>query len=189
MVYYSRYGTGKRDAMLGVSLLQLVTSKPEACWFLKAQLKQSLPCSFHVLATRHSFASVYPTLTKYISTFGYHQGTPLGFHKRFLPCPAMSWMLVLILRYPPAFLLVDCVHGISDHALKLISALKFPRHRKTSFLDLKFEQGGSRLLSWLVYQKDTIPSRQRDSFAPTILTFSSIKVSYIGSCLLDSPHP
>jgi hypothetical protein len=43
MTYYSRYATGKKDIMLGFSLLQLVTSEPRDVAILEAQLKQSLP--------------------------------------------------------------------------------------------------------------------------------------------------
>jgi hypothetical protein len=65
MVYYSRYTTGNKCVMLGFSLLQLVTSKPGAVAIPKAQLTQSLPCSFHVPATQHGIASVYPTPTRH----------------------------------------------------------------------------------------------------------------------------
>jgi hypothetical protein len=40
MVYYSRYATGKKGALLGFSLLQLVTSEPTADAIPEAQLKQ-----------------------------------------------------------------------------------------------------------------------------------------------------
>jgi hypothetical protein len=35
-------------------------------------------------------------------------------------------MLALIPVFPHALLSTDYVHGIADHALKLLSALKFP---------------------------------------------------------------
>jgi hypothetical protein len=41
--------------------------------------------------------------------------------------------------YPTAFLLVNQVHGISDHALKLISASKFPP--SDSFPSLPCKEG------------------------------------------------
>jgi hypothetical protein len=67
--------------MLGFSLLQLVTSEPRAVAIPEAQLTQSLPCSFHVLATQHSIGSVYPDPTKCVSTSDHHHDTSLGFYK------------------------------------------------------------------------------------------------------------
>jgi hypothetical protein len=58
VAYYSRYATEKKGVMLGFSLLQLVTSELEAIDIPEAQSKQSLPCSFHVPATRRGIASV-----------------------------------------------------------------------------------------------------------------------------------
>jgi hypothetical protein len=39
MAYYSRYTTGKEGVILGFSLLQLVTSEPQAIDVPEAQLK------------------------------------------------------------------------------------------------------------------------------------------------------
>jgi hypothetical protein len=64
MAYYSRYATRKKGVILGFSLLQLVTFEPRDIAILKAQPRQSLPCSSQVSATRHSFASVHPVLTR-----------------------------------------------------------------------------------------------------------------------------
>jgi hypothetical protein len=58
-----RYATGKKYIMLGFSLLPLVTSELGVIAIPEAQPMQSLPCSFHVSATRHNIASVYPTPT------------------------------------------------------------------------------------------------------------------------------
>jgi hypothetical protein len=65
--------------MLGFSLLHLVTSKPEAIAISEAQLTQSLPCLFHVLAAQHIIVSVYPSPTQCVSTFDHHLRTFLGF--------------------------------------------------------------------------------------------------------------
>jgi hypothetical protein len=117
MVYYSRYATAKKGVMLGFSRLQLVTSEPEDCWFPKAQPTQSLPCLFQL----YSIASVYPTPTKCVYVFDHHLSTFL----RFLPCSIASWMW-LWFSCTLRFLLSNCVHGIPDHALKLILTPKFP---------------------------------------------------------------
>jgi hypothetical protein len=61
--------------------MQLVTSEPDAIDIPKAQLKQSLPCSFHVPTTRHSLASKYPVPAKYVSASEHHQGMCLDFVK------------------------------------------------------------------------------------------------------------
>jgi hypothetical protein len=122
-----RYATGKKCVMLGFSLLQLVTSESRAIAILKAQLTQSLPCSFHVPATRRGIASVYPTPTK-------HDLPPVTI----MICPGVSQRIPPLFRHvmgvgtdiyqlPP---LANRVHDISDHALKLISALRSFRHRK-----------------------------------------------------------
>jgi hypothetical protein len=77
--YYLRYAIRKKGVMLGFSLLQLVTSEPKVIDIPEAQPKQSLPQSFHVPATWHSIANVYPTLTQCVSTFDHHLGTFFDF--------------------------------------------------------------------------------------------------------------
>jgi hypothetical protein len=78
-----------------------------------------------ILVVRHSLVSVYPTPTKYVSASDHHQGMSLGFCEDPSPVPARPgcwhWFLCTL-----HLLLADCVHGFAYHALKLISALKFP---------------------------------------------------------------
>jgi hypothetical protein len=65
MAYYLRYAIKKNCVMRGFSMQQLVTSELEAIDFPEAEPKQSLPCPFHVPATRHSIVSVCPTSTRH----------------------------------------------------------------------------------------------------------------------------
>jgi hypothetical protein len=84
--------------------------------FPEPQSKQSLYWSSHVLSTRHSNASVYPTLTKCVSTSDHHHDPSLGIHNGFLPCPVASWMLALIPMYPTTFFwLIRCMASLTIH--------------------------------------------------------------------------
>jgi hypothetical protein len=69
MLYYSRYATERKDAVLEVPLLQLITSKPLACCFSKTLLTWALPYSFQVMATRPDLACVSPTSIGYTTWF------------------------------------------------------------------------------------------------------------------------
>jgi hypothetical protein len=72
-------------------------------------------------------------------------------------CSDTSLMLALILLHPPTFLLADCVHGITDRALKLISAPKFPPSKM--FSSRPSEQGIiSTSIAYL--PKDKLPADQ-----------------------------
>jgi hypothetical protein len=86
----------KKCVMLEFSLLQLVTLKPEVVNIPEVQPTQSLPCSFHIPATRHSIAIVCQAPTKcdlLLITVMMHPWVLQGF----LICSATSWMLALIL--------------------------------------------------------------------------------------------
>jgi hypothetical protein len=60
---------------------------------------QSLPYSFHVLATQHSIASVYPTPTQCVSAFDPIWTCPWAFAEA-PPLPCTPWIRALILVYP-----------------------------------------------------------------------------------------
>jgi hypothetical protein len=125
-MYYSRYTTGKKGVMFGLSLLQLVTFEHEVVDIPGAQPKQSLPCLFHVLTTRHGIASVYPTPTRYVSASDHHHEYVLGFSRRIPSLFRHAMDASTDPHIPTCCLLAEWVHDIADHALKLISALKFP---------------------------------------------------------------
>jgi hypothetical protein len=120
MAYYSGYVTGKKCVMLRFSLLQLVTSEPEFVDILKAPLKQSLLWSFHVPATWHSIANMYPSPTQYVSAFDHHMGMFLGFCRG----PSLAPSCLGCVHWSSRTLhlwLANQVHDTSNHALKLCS--------------------------------------------------------------------
>jgi hypothetical protein len=148
MTYYSRYATGKKCGILGFSLLQLVTSKNEVVDIPEAQPMQLLPCSSHVPAA-HCQCVLSPDQARFCLWSS--SGHILRILKRFLPCAGMSWMLALILMYPLALLLANCVHGIADHALKLIFVSNFPPTECVPLSTLW--SGHHEYFLWLVYRR------------------------------------
>jgi hypothetical protein len=66
---------------------------------------QSLPCLFHLygialpMCTQLQKSTFLPLVTI--------KARPWDVAREFLPCPTTSWMLVLILMYPPASLLAE----------------------------------------------------------------------------------
>jgi hypothetical protein len=157
--------------------------------FPMARPTQSLPCLFQVPATRHTLTTVYPTLTKYVPASDHHQGTSLGCRKGIPPLPRhiMDAGTVSPFAYQLSFDQLSAWHFWPCTEAHLGSEVSTP---SGDIIPRPCKKGDSCLLPWLIYQCDKLPSRPRESFAQTILTFfSSIKVSCIDTCFSDPPHP
>jgi hypothetical protein len=151
MAYYSRYATKKKSAMLGFLLWQLVTSKPEACWFSWGSTDAII--TIFIPTVRHSIIGMCSALTKYDLPLLTIMMCPWNFmwSSSCIPPRHGSWHWSLCTHLP--FFSANCVNSISGHALKPSSTLKFPNHWKTSSLDLEIWARGSCILLWFIYQR------------------------------------